>query len=209
MEVRMINLETNLETTLRAKMYIDKLANGIDPITDQEMPQDTVLNHVRLSRCFFYVSDILRQVIENGGEVKQKAKSQKKAPFTINPDEIHKIPISSSSVYITNFCRDITAAANHADEKTFTNKILTGWLVDNDYLQVTDVGGKTQKSVTAKGKSIGIREEQRESQYGSYTAILYDTHAQQFIVDHLLNILSSSNADPDADVDAGAVGTED
>ena len=60
---------TELEKMQRAKMYLDKLANGIDPISDREMPDDTVLNQVRLSRCLFYVSVILRQVIENGGQI--------------------------------------------------------------------------------------------------------------------------------------------
>ena len=63
---------TELETLQRAKMYIDKLANGIDPIADKEMSNDTVLNNVRLARCFFYVSQVLEKVIQNGGEVSVK-----------------------------------------------------------------------------------------------------------------------------------------
>lgn len=58
---------TELETMQRAKMYLDKLAQGIDPISGQEIPNDSVLNNVRLARCFFYVSGILDQVIANGG----------------------------------------------------------------------------------------------------------------------------------------------
>ena len=54
---------TELETMQRAKMYMDKLAQGIDPITDRELPEDSALNNVRLARCFFYVSDVLGQVI--------------------------------------------------------------------------------------------------------------------------------------------------
>lgn len=34
---------TELEKMMRAKTYIDKLANGIDPLTDGEMPDDKVL----------------------------------------------------------------------------------------------------------------------------------------------------------------------
>ena len=37
---------TELEIMQRAKMYIDKLAQGIDPITDREVPEDSVLNNV-------------------------------------------------------------------------------------------------------------------------------------------------------------------
>ena len=60
---------TDLEIMQRAKMYMDNLAQGIDPISGQEVPNDSVLNNVRLARCFFYVSGVLDQVIANGGRV--------------------------------------------------------------------------------------------------------------------------------------------
>lgn len=52
----------------RARMYMEKLAEGIDPITDMELPSDTVLNNVRLSRCFCYVAGVLGKLIDAGGE---------------------------------------------------------------------------------------------------------------------------------------------
>ena len=69
---------TELEKMEHAKQYLDQLADGIDPLTGRELPDDTVLNQVRLSRCFFYVSDVLRRVIENGGKIQRKAVSSKK-----------------------------------------------------------------------------------------------------------------------------------
>ena len=44
----------------RTHMYINKLAKGINPLDDSLIPGNDVLNNVRLSRCLFYVSDILR-----------------------------------------------------------------------------------------------------------------------------------------------------
>lgn len=82
---------TELETMQRAKMYMDKLARGIDPITNQEVYDDSVLNNIRLARCFFYVSDILGQVIANGGLIGGKPKLD---PFVINMDQIAKVQIS-------------------------------------------------------------------------------------------------------------------
>ena len=58
---------TELEKIEYTKAFIDKLANGINPLDDTPIPEGDIANNVRLSRCFFYVSDILRQVIENGG----------------------------------------------------------------------------------------------------------------------------------------------
>ena len=62
-------MPTELDTIKHAKEYIDKLANGIDPFTDKPVPDDDIVNNVKLSRCFFYISGILDKVIENGGEV--------------------------------------------------------------------------------------------------------------------------------------------
>ena len=81
---------TELEKMQRAKMYIDKLANGINPIDDTAAPENDVINNVRLSRCFFYVSDILRQVIENGGTAKA-IKSAPKSPFFLTDEQKNAI----------------------------------------------------------------------------------------------------------------------
>lgn len=54
---------TELEIMQHAKEYLDKLAMGLDPLTGQEAPEEDIINNVRISRCLFYVSDVLRQVI--------------------------------------------------------------------------------------------------------------------------------------------------
>ena len=76
---------TELETMQRAKMYLEKLAQGIDPITDQEISEDSTLNNVRLARCFFYVSDVLGQVIANGGVIGGKPKL---LPFNVDANHM-------------------------------------------------------------------------------------------------------------------------
>ena len=74
---------TELEKIAYAKAYIESLANGLNPLTGQTVPDTDVVNNVRISRCLFYVSDILRQVIENGGTLQKKTKTAK-APFLLN-----------------------------------------------------------------------------------------------------------------------------
>ena len=81
---------TELETVQRAKMYMDKLAQGIDPISGQELPEDSALNNVRLARCFFYVSGILEQVIQNGGQVG----AVEKVDFMITPEQLANVKVS-------------------------------------------------------------------------------------------------------------------
>ena len=61
---------TELEKSRRAKLYIDKLANGINPIDDSPVPEQDVVNQVRVSRCLFFVSQILGQVEQQGWMIK-------------------------------------------------------------------------------------------------------------------------------------------
>ena len=58
---------TDLEVMKRAQMYIEKLANGVDPLTNRQVADNDIINNVRISRCLFYVSDVLKGVIASGG----------------------------------------------------------------------------------------------------------------------------------------------
>ncbi len=79
---------TEFEVMQRAKMYMDKLAQGIDSISGCEMPEDSTLNNVRLAKCFFYVSGVLQRVIDNGGVVGGKPK---KAEFQITAHQAARL----------------------------------------------------------------------------------------------------------------------
>ena len=81
---------TELEKIEYAKSFIDKLANGINPLDDSPIPANDIANNVRLSRCFFYVSEILRQVVENGGINPIKVAKQRKNEFALPKDAFGK-----------------------------------------------------------------------------------------------------------------------
>ena len=88
---------TELETLLRAKTYIDKLANGINPLTDAPVSDDDCINQVRISRCLFYVSDVLRRVLETSNSTKP-AKKPKKGDFTISKDELAQYDLEDTPI---------------------------------------------------------------------------------------------------------------
>lgn len=69
---------TELETMIHAESYIRKMADGINPITNEPAADDDMVNNVRITRCLYYVSDILRQVIDNDGVIKKKSAARAK-----------------------------------------------------------------------------------------------------------------------------------
>lgn len=112
-----------LETLERAKMYMEKLANGINPIDGSVIPDEDIVNNVRLSRCFFYVSDVLRQVIENGGVTPQK--KTKKEPFSLTVEQRETFDFSAVSIPISEISKRINTLSTNENMSTLHQLLCT------------------------------------------------------------------------------------
>ena len=179
---------TELEMIQRAKMYMEKLAQGIDPISDQEIPEDSVLNNVRLARCFFYVSGVLDQVIANGGNVKKTPKKN----FYVTEEELRRLNPSPEPIRITQFVELVMNAINDPDRKKLKTTTITDWLIEKGFLsKQADTDGKSKRLPTAMGEQIGLAVKLREGQYGTYQAVCYSEDAQRFLLDHLQEMLQA------------------
>lgn len=185
---------TELEKMERARVYLDKLANGVDPLTDQELPNDTILNNVRLARCFFYASDVLRRVIENGGEI-QNTKKTKKASFALTPDQIASFRISQTPISISDLVEKINSVIDTESMKKISTTAITNWLLEKGFLQeIVKEDGKKSRRPTQEGNDIGLSTEDRITVRGSFTVVLYNADAQSFILDHLGVIVAETHA---------------
>ncbi len=183
---------TQQELAQRAKEYMDALANGIDPITGQELPEDTVLNQPRMIRCFFYVADILRQVVENGGQVVGK-RAGKKIPFALSMEQRASIPFSSVPLPISKFTDLLNGMVDLNAMKKLSATTVTGWMVEKGFLRILETpDGRHSKRPTLQGEQIGLSTEQRQGAVGPYIVVLYNEAAQHFIVDNLDDILNYS-----------------
>lgn len=145
---------TELETMQRAKMYMERLAQGIDPITNQEVPGDSVLNNVKLARCFFYVSDVLGQVIANGGVIGVKPKLQ---AFTITTDQLSKVQISQEPIRVTQLVDMISGAVGDSRMKKLRTTVITDWLLEKGFME-KQIGpdGRSVRVPTQNGLMIGL-----------------------------------------------------
>ena len=142
-----------MEMLARAKMYMDKLANGINPITDEEVSEDDAINNVRLSRCFFYVADVLQKVIENGGTEKKRRAT--KPPFSITEEQLAGYPYSSTPLSITHIVERINNLVDLNKMEKLTYRAITAWLREMGLLE--DADGRYGKAKTCPSESgIGV-----------------------------------------------------
>ena len=144
---------TELEKIERARIYMDKLANGINPIDDTMAPDEDIINNVRLSRCFFYVSDILRQVIENGGiGATERPKKEKKEPLQIPFEKRSSFAFSEKPIPASEIARRINDLGDSEKMQRLSYNGIVNWLSELGMLTwAMAIDGKKTKHPTPSG----------------------------------------------------------
>ena len=179
-----------LDTMKRAKMYLDKLSRGIDPISGSALPLDGVLSNVRLSRCFAYVSGILEQVIENGGTVGRR-KAPRKPPFSITPEQKTRVRVLDEPIPLTGFVKQINNVTVLTSDTQLTFAKVADGLEEMGFLEKPEAS--RTRVPTQAVVQLGISREERKNERGdTYLVNLFNRAAQQFVLDNLEDILEAA-----------------
>ena len=161
---------------------------------DTPIPDSDIANHVRLSRCFFYVSDILRRVIENGGIAasEPKAARPKKQNFTLTEDARATLQASEDPISVSEIARHLNELIDSETTKKISAAKINGWLPEQGFLKTIKLANNKQRRMpTLNGTEIGIFTDERIGQFGKYITVLFSSSAQQFVYDHIDAIAQS------------------
>ena len=179
---------TELEIMQHAKMYLDKLAQGIDPISGQPVPPADSLSNPRLSKCFQYVSGVLEKVIANGGQVTPP----EKPTFTVSSEQLAKVPLTGEPLRIADLVDRILQTTGYEGMKKLSPTKLTNWLLQKGFLtQTADPDGKTRRIPSPAGTELGITVQMCQYNGAEYPGIFYDAKAQQFLLDNIPAIVGT------------------
>ena len=177
---------TEVEKIAYTKSFIDKLANGINPIDDTPVREDDIVNNVRLSRCFFYVSDILQKIIDNGGISCGSGIS----PYILSADQLSKFAYSDIPITISDMADRINALMPNKFMPRITHRDISNWLIHIGALcEQKEQNGKNSKRPTQRGYSVGITTENRTSSRGDYVLTVYNRLAQEFIIKNFTAVM--------------------
>lgn len=182
---------TEIEKIAYAKGFLDKLAEGINPLDGTALPDGDIVNNVRISRCLFFVSDVLRQVIANGGTEKAgKAKKRK-----LSADDLAKLAefeYSDTPIFVSELVERIKRVFGGEEIRVPRGKI-TKWLTEKGAITETSEGfTKPTKVPTEFGRELGLIAGKRMNAYGEeFGTIKYSRRAQEFIIDNFEAILNN------------------
>ena len=182
---------TDLETIKRAKLYMEKLANGIDPITDKEAPEDDIINNVRLSRCFFYVSGLLQRMIDTENDRREKGETGERVPFCLSPERRKMFVPEERPISLTRVTQRINRLVDLKTMQELKVLQVAEFLLQTGLLEIQkSPGGSRHKRPTDLGRQIGIITELHFGDNGEHNVVVYTPEAQRFIVDNLDAILA-------------------
>ena len=173
----------DVEKLNSAKAWIEKLANGVNPLNDELVKDDDLINNVHISRCLFYVAELLREI-----NVGTKVERRSRKAFFLSTTNAVNIPISAPNG-IANFVRSVNTYIP-ADMKPLSAVQVIKWLRSEGLMQeaMKDDTHKTNLP-TEKGNSIGISTEvQRNLEGIEYQRVVYSVDAQRFILSNIESI---------------------
>ena len=175
-----------LETAI---VYLQRIAEGNNPINNLPADEESVLNNPNVVRCMFFVKEVLEEVKRNNGYIGRKSKKTDKAGFPI--EALASFSYKEDKA-ISKFVEQINELVDENVYKKANYKSITQWLKLNGLLQeeYSQEFNKTITLPTESGVKLGIRAERRSSSRGAeYMLVIYDRQAQEYIVKNMEKII--------------------
>lgn len=164
-----------------AQDWVRKLANGINPLNGSALKEEDVVNNVHISRCLFYVADLLGKYSDRT----KKPSSLRNIPFVMSAMQMEKYNYVDA-ISISPFAKEVEKLIPE-NMQSVNYKSIVKWLMQEGLLMEGEVdhNGRIPKIATEKGNRIGIYNEQRDRNGGSYLITLYNREAQKFLLEHM------------------------
>lgn len=199
-------MPAELKILERAEMYLRKLSNGVNPLTDEFLNDSDVCRQERISKCLLYVADYLQQKIAPKGSQQNDQKPQKKlqprkvrelatAELVLNEESLAKFECSEEPISVSGFVRkvnDLIPAGSGMMPLMYADvaEVLSqeGILVkaDNDK-------SKELNLPSPRGEELGFVKAEAEirGRHAVYTKC--DLNAQKFILENIQKCVAQAN----------------
>ena len=166
-----------------AQDWIEKLANGINPLTLEPVKEDDIVNNVHISRCLFFVSEMLGKV-----EPSESVSRRGRRTFWMTTREAEQINVLSPCG-IAQFTKTVNEHIP-ADMKPLSVSTVIKWLRNNGYLYEANIDEKHKTNLpTEKGIQLGITVRIQQNPEGKeYQRVFYDISAQRVMLTNIESI---------------------
>ena len=168
-----------------AQDWIEKLANGINPLTSEPVNEEDIINNVHISRCLFFVSEMLGKVEQS------ESTSRGRRTFWMSAKEAEQIDISAPCG-IAQFTKTVNEHIP-IEMKPLSVTTVIKWLRNNGYLYEAKINEKHKTNLpTEKGIRLGITVKVQQTPEGKeYQRVFYEFSAQRVMLANIESIATT------------------
>lgn len=161
--------------------YVERIAEGHNPVNNMPLENDDVLNNPNIIRCMYFIKDVLEEVRRNDGIIGGKSSKEPTLPF---PTEILDKFTYAEDKSITHVLNQIYEPIADMNVKKVSVTKVTAALKEEGYLldEPNPETGKTRKVPSIRGRELGIYIVEREYNGRMYESVTYNRNAQEYVV---------------------------
>ncbi|MBO4435731.1 MAG: hypothetical protein J5791_02470 [Fibrobacter sp.] len=188
----------------RAEMYLRKLSCGVNPLTEETLPEGDTCRQERISKCLLYVADYLQQIVcpkPKVAKAEKQEKPKRKSEFpnqelALSEEAIAKFEFSEEPLSLSAIVRRVNALIPEGSGMIpLMYADVAEVLTQEGYLQKQEgAAGKETNLPTPQGEEKGFSrvEEDIRGHFSIFTKC--NTEAQKFVVENIQKAVVQANA---------------
>jgi len=187
MMIRRLAMASDFEKMDKARSVMVKMAEGINPVTGEQIKDENFLNDPRIIRCFYYIAEVLDNVM-NG----VYSKSNRPAQFVITPEQKSMVVLPDGLIGVTEFSKQVNMCTDQTRSKKLTAVELNKRLKKMGILgeEVNPATGKARTVTNSKSKDYGFEMVRRSFNGNEYEMVVMNDIGKRYLLDHLEEIMS-------------------
>lgn len=188
----------------RAEMYLRKLSCGVNPLTEETLPESDTCRQERISKCLLYVADYLQQIVcpkPKAAKAEKQEKNKRKREFAnqelaLSEEAIAKFEFSEEPLSLSAIVRRVNALIPEGSGMIpLMYADVAEVLTQEGYLQKQEgAAGKETNLPTPLGEEKGFSrvEEDIRGHFSIFTKC--NTDAQKFVIENIQKAVAQANA---------------
>ena len=193
----------------RAEMYLRKLSCGVNPLTEESLPETDACRQERISKCLVYVADYLKQKVMSDMERQEKLNAPKPQKvlkprpvrevatqeLVLTPEMLSKFEISEEPVSVSGFVRRLNTLIPQDSGMMPLVYADVAEVLSKEGILLKEEGekGKDLNLPTPHGEELGFAKVEADirGHHSIYTKC--SAAAQKFILDNIDKCVAQAN----------------
>ena len=175
-------MDNQLTKLSEAKQVLEKMANGVNPLTDQPLDEHHFLQDPRVIRPLFLLLNHLNEPRSKRSKAPQK--------YVITEKQLDAVEFPDEPIGINDFCSRVNEQLDLTISKKLSGKVLNNRLKLLGILsEVMTEEGKKRTITNGTSASYGISTIDRSFNGRPYQQVVFDDIGKEFLLRNLNSLL--------------------